>query len=186
MVVGAVVTTVIQSSSATTVMVIGFVNAGLMNLQQAIGVIMGANIGTTVTAQLIAFKLGDYAYLLAGLGFAFYFFGKRKYAKHLGQVFFGFGLLFIGINIMSDVLEPLAGNERSLHLITQMSSHPGVCRLGSNDMVQQWRGDWGAQSFSQPVVKGIGSCFNPWRGVPILLEVIRDDDHGSFGQHRRE
>ena len=94
-IVGTVVTAVIQSSSATTVMVIGFVNAGLMNLQQAIGVIMGANIGTTITAQIIAFKLDDYAYLIAGLGFALYFFGKKKFARYLPS-HFGFGLFSSG------------------------------------------------------------------------------------------
>lgn len=174
--VGAVVTTIIQSSSATTVMVIGFVNAGLMNLQQAIGVIMGANIGTTVTAQLIAFKLGDYAYLLAGLGFAFYFFGRRKYAKHLGQVIFGFGLLFIGINTMSDVLEPLASNERSLNLITQMSNHPFwglMVGLVLTVVVQSSSAVIGVlQSLaSQPVVEGgLVHALIPLGGaIPILL-----------------
>lgn len=122
--VGALVTAIIQSSSATTVMVIGFVNARLMTISQAIGVIMGANIGTTMTAQLIAFKIGHYAYLTAGLGFALFFFGKKKTLRYLGQVLFGFGVLFIGLNTMSDVLEPLARNETSRRLITNMSKNP--------------------------------------------------------------
>lgn len=122
--VGALVTAIIQSSSATTVMVISFVNARLMTLSQAIGVIMGANIGTTMTAQLIAFKIGHYAYLAAGLGFALFFFGKKKTLRYLGQVLFGFGVLFIGLNTMSDVLEPLARNETSRRLITNMSKNP--------------------------------------------------------------
>ncbi|NLW56311.1 MAG: Na/Pi cotransporter family protein [Firmicutes bacterium] len=123
-VVGAAVTAILQSSSATTVMVIGFVNAGLMNLQQAIGVIMGANIGTTMTAQLIAFQIGHYAYPIAALGFALYFFNKWKRVKHFGQVLFGFGVLFIGLNIMSDVLKPLANDPTTLNLITTMSKRP--------------------------------------------------------------
>ena len=175
-IVGAIVTTVIQSSSATTVMVIGFVNAGLMNLQQGIGIIMGANIGTTITAQLIAFQIGDYAYLVAGIGFAFYFFGKRKYAKHLGQVIFGFGLLFIGINTMSDVLEPLAGNPRSLHLITEMSTNPFwglMVGLALTLVVQSSSAVIGVlQSLaSQPVVRdGLVHALIPLSGaVPILL-----------------
>ncbi|HBR33772.1 MAG TPA: hypothetical protein DD734_04000, partial [Firmicutes bacterium] len=175
-IVGAIVTTVIQSSSATTVMVIGFVNAGLMNLQQGIGIIMGANIGTTVTAQLIAFKIGDYAYLMAGIGFALYFFGKKKYAKHLGQVIFGFGLLFIGINTMSDVLEPLAKNQRSLHFITKMSSRPFwglLVGLILTVVVQSSSAVIGVlQSLaSQPVVEGgLVHALIPLSGaVPILL-----------------
>lgn len=91
--VGAAVTAILQSSSATTVMVVGFVNAGLMNLTQAIGVIMGANIGTTMTAQLIAFKIGDYAYPIAAIGFALYFFGRRRQLRYTGQVVLGFGVL---------------------------------------------------------------------------------------------
>ena len=75
---GALVTAVLQSSSATTVMVIGFVSAGLMKLPQAISIIMGANIGTTITAQLIAFKIGDYAWLFVAIGFIMYFFIKKK------------------------------------------------------------------------------------------------------------
>jgi len=122
--VGALVTAIIQSSSATTVMVIGFVNARLMTLPQAIGVIMGANIGTTITAQIIAFKIGNYAYLIAGIGFALLFFVKKRSFKYLGQVLFGFGLLFIGLNIMSDVLKPLAENEASRRFITNMSKNP--------------------------------------------------------------
>jgi len=173
---GTVVTALIQSSTATTVMVIGFVNAGLLNLEQAIGVIMGANIGTTIIAQLIAFKLGDYAYLLAGLGFALYFFGKRKYTKHLGQIIFGFGLLFIGINTMLNVLEPLASNERSLKLITMMSNHPLLglmVGLALTIVVQSSSAVIGAlQSLaSQSVVEGtVVHALIPLSGaVPILL-----------------
>lgn len=105
---GALTTAVLQSSSATTVMVIGFVSAGLMNLPQAISVIMGANIGTTITAQLIAFKIGDYAWIFVVIGFIAYFFFKRERVVNIGQVAFGFGLLFVGINIMSDIMKPLA------------------------------------------------------------------------------
>ncbi|NLW59529.1 MAG: Na/Pi cotransporter family protein [Firmicutes bacterium] len=175
-IVGTVVTAVIQSSSATTVMVIGFVNAGLMNLQQAIGVIMGANIGTTITAQIIAFKLDDYAYLIAGLGFALYFFGKKKFARYLGQVIFGFGLLFVGINTMSTVLKPLASNPTSLSLITKVSNTPfwGVLvGIVITVVVQSSSAVIGVlQSLaSQPVVvDGAVRALIPLEGaVPILL-----------------
>ncbi|MHC1722555.1 MAG: Na/Pi cotransporter family protein [Aminipila sp.] len=105
---GALTTAVLQSSSATTVMVIGFVSAGLMNLPQAISIILGANIGTTITAQLIAFKVGDYVWIFILIGFVMYFFMKKEYWVNVGQTIFAFGLLFIGINTMSDVMKPIA------------------------------------------------------------------------------
>ena len=97
---GALCTAVLQSSSATTVMVLGFVSAGLMGLPQAISVIFGANVGTTITAQLIAFKIGDYAWIFVFIGFILYFFLKKEKVKNIGQTIFAFGLLFVGINIM--------------------------------------------------------------------------------------
>jgi len=105
--VGTVVTGIIQSSSATTVMVVGFVNAGIMSLTQAIGVIMGANIGTTVTAQMISFKLTDYAPLAVGIGVAFWMFTKNKRTKQLAEILIGFGILFIGMDTMSHAMKPL-------------------------------------------------------------------------------
>lgn len=92
---GAIVTSIIQSSSATTVMVVGFANAGLMTLVQAIPIILGADIGTTITAQLIAFKLTDYALPIIGVGAAMHLFGKRKRTKQLGEAILGFGVLFL-------------------------------------------------------------------------------------------
>ncbi|WP_026894804.1 Na/Pi cotransporter family protein [Clostridiisalibacter paucivorans] len=105
--VGTVVTMIIQSSSATTVMVVGFVNAGLMQLSQAIGVIMGANIGTTVTAQLIAFKLTDIAPLVIAIGVAIWLFSSKKKHKEMAEILIGFGILFIGMSFMSGALKPL-------------------------------------------------------------------------------
>ncbi|HZK88045.1 MAG TPA: Na/Pi cotransporter family protein [Anaerovoracaceae bacterium] len=105
---GALTTAVLQSSSATTVMVIGFVSAGLMTLPQAVSVVLGANIGTTITAQLIAFKIGDYAWVFVIIGFVMFFFFKKEKIVDIGQVMFGFGLLFVGINTMSAIMKPLA------------------------------------------------------------------------------
>ena len=99
---------IVQSSSATTVMVIGFVNAGLMTLPQAVGVIMGANIGTTITAQLIAFKLTDIAPLAVAIGVAIWIAAKNKKAKTYAEILIGFGILFIGMDMMGDGLKPLA------------------------------------------------------------------------------
>ena len=97
---GALTTAVLQSSSATTVMAIGFVSAGLMNLPQAISIIFGANIGTTMTAQLMAFKITDYIYPIIFVGFMLYFASKKEKVKNVGLVIFSFGLLFEGIEIM--------------------------------------------------------------------------------------
>lgn len=109
---GALCTAVLQSSSATTVMVIGFVNAKLMKLPQAVSVILGANIGTTITAQLIAFKVGDYAWIFVFIGFVMYFFLKQnEKVSDLGQILFSFGLLFVGINVMGEVMKPLADSQ---------------------------------------------------------------------------
>ena len=106
-VVGAIVTAVIQSSSATTVMVGGCVNAGLMNLAQAAGIIMGANIGTTITAQLVAFKLTDIAPLFVFVGAMIVMFAKMQKKKEIGNIILGFGILFIGMGMMSDAMKPL-------------------------------------------------------------------------------
>lgn len=119
--VGALVTTVIQSSSATTVMVVGFVSAGLMNLRQAIGVIMGANIGTTITAWLVSIKISDYDFHILAIGFLVFFFVKNPKIKYIGQVFFGFGMLFVGLNIMGDAMKPLAGSEEIKVLMANVS-----------------------------------------------------------------
>ena len=109
-IVGAAVTAIIQSSSATTVMVIGFVNAGLMNLVQTTGIIMGANIGTTITAQLIAFKLTKIAPVAVFLGIILIFFAKKRSLKKFGEILAGFGILFMGMDLMSGAMSPLRDN----------------------------------------------------------------------------
>ena len=105
--VGAFVTMVIQSSSATTVMLVSFVQAGLMSFAQTLGVILGADIGTTVTAQLIAFKLTDYALLMISIGFGLRMFSKSENIRNIGEVILGFGILFFGMKLMSDTMKPL-------------------------------------------------------------------------------
>lgn len=121
--VGAVVTCLIQSSSATTVMVVGFVSAGIMTLRQAIGVIMGANIGTTITAWLVSIDIGDYALPIVAIGFILYFFVKNKKVKYVGQILFSFGLLFVGLNMMSDIMAPLAKSQAVENLIFQVTGN---------------------------------------------------------------
>ncbi len=107
---GAFITGLIQSSSATSVMLVGFVSAGLMSFRQTLAVILGADIGATLTVQLIAFHVTDYAVLLVGLGLAFSLFAKRHHLKTIGQGLLGFGFVFLSIRIMSDALAPLQQN----------------------------------------------------------------------------
>ena len=104
---GTVMTMVIQSSSATTVMMVSFVNSGLMVFRQTLGVILGAAIGTTITAQLIAFRLTDYALLMIAIGFALHGFAKKEKIVHAGEALMGFGILFFGMEIMSEAMTPL-------------------------------------------------------------------------------
>ena len=120
--VGAGITAVIQSSSATTVMVVGFVNSGMMTLQQAVWIIMGANIGTTVTGLLIALDVGAMAPLLAFVGVAFVVFLKKPILHHWGQIIAGLGVLFLGMGMMSDAMMPLRESQFFIDLMTQMSN----------------------------------------------------------------
>lgn len=121
---GCIVTAVLQSSSATTVMVIGFVSAGLMTLPQGISVIFGANIGTTMTAQLMAFKLSNYIYPIIFIGFLMNFIAKTERMKNIGLVIFNFGLLFEGIEIMGHVMKPMATAPFFVDLMGQVADTP--------------------------------------------------------------
>lgn len=120
--VGALITAVIQSSSATTVMVIGFVSSGLMPLKKAVWVIMGANIGTTITGQLIALDIGMIAPLFAITGTVMVTFMKNKKINHIGEVIAGLGILFIGMNFMGDAMKPLQDNAAFIQLMTTFSN----------------------------------------------------------------
>lgn len=117
---GAFVTAVIQSSSVTTVLVVGFITAGLMSMSQSIGVIMGANIGSTFTAQLIAFNVTQYALIMVAVGFYFLFATKREKSRYYGAMIMGAGLLFYGMGIMSDAMTPLRSYAPFLHLMQHM------------------------------------------------------------------
>lgn len=124
MLAGALVTAVLQSSSATTVLVIGFVSAGLMSLKQGISVIFGANIGTTMTAQLMAFKISDYIMPIVFIGFLIAFIAKKEKIKFVGQTIFAFGLLFVGIEMMGDVMKPLATSPVFINMMEKVSNIP--------------------------------------------------------------
>lgn len=121
---GIIVTVLIQSSSGTTVITVGLVSAGFMTLRQAIGVIMGANIGTTVTAFIIGFDVGAYALPIIAIGAILLFFFKKEKMQHLGQIFFGFGMLFYGLELMGDGMKPLRSSEYFIDLTQSMSDNP--------------------------------------------------------------
>ena len=155
--VGAGVTAVVQSSSATTVMVVGFVNAGLMTLLQATGVIMGANIGTTITAQLIAFKLSDIAPFILFVGMIMTMFLKKRRAIRLGEMILGFGMLFVGLALMSEAMAPLRENEAFRNFLV---------------------------NFKSPVI-GILIGAGRHRRYPKLVGIRRHPaGHGAHGSHR--
>lgn len=122
--VGFVVTAIIQSSTATTVMVVGFVNAGMMSLAQAVGVIMGANIGTTVTSLLIALNFSSVAAASVLVGVILMLASKKTVVKNLGAIFTGFGLLFLGIDMMSDSMAPLRDSAGFMNFIVTVSESP--------------------------------------------------------------
>lgn len=122
--IGIVVTVLIQTSSGTTVMAIGLVNAGLMTLRQAIGIIMGANIGTTMTAFIIGLKIEDYALPVIAAGAILQFFFKKKNVQYIGQVLFGFGMLFLGLSTMSSGVKPLSNLQLFHDFIAQLSVNP--------------------------------------------------------------
>lgn len=180
--VGTLVTAIIQSSSATTVMVVGFVNARLMTLKQSIGVILGATIGTTITAQLIAFKIGDYAYLFAAVGFLVFFFVKRKNWQYIGEVVFGLGVLFIGLNIMSDMLKPLAHHPIFVDWIINLGKHPVMGVLIGTVMtivVQSSSATIGVLQTlaSQPVI--INNIIQPLIPLTSAIPILLGDNIGT-------
>lgn len=115
---GAIITAIIQSSSATTVMVVGFVNSGMMTLNQAIWIIMGANIGTTITGQLIALDIGEIAPVFAFFGVAAIVFLKNERVKHIGEILAGLGVLFIGMDMMGTSMQPLADSEEFISILS--------------------------------------------------------------------
>ena len=122
--VGMVVTMVIQSSSATTVMVVGFVNAGIMSLTQAIGVIMGANIGTTITAQLVSLDVDFLAPVALGIGIVIYMFSNKPKHKNIAEILIGFGILFTGMDFMKEAVKPLAGYQGFTDMLLSFGHHP--------------------------------------------------------------
>jgi len=122
--VGLFITVIVQSSSVTTVTLVGLVNSGLMNLGQAVGVILGTNIGTTVTAQIISFKVGTMFFPLIALGFFLFFFSKKEKYKNIGQSILGFGILFLGMHTMSSGVRPLRDSTFLINTLVNFGKVP--------------------------------------------------------------
>lgn len=171
---GVLVTAVLQSSSATTVMVIGFTSAGLMSLKQGISVIFGANIGTTITAQIIAFKLSDYIMPILFVGFIIYFIFRKETIKNAGLGVFSFGLLFLGIELMGTSMKPLATSPFFVDMISQVSAVP-ILGLGVGTLMTLIVQSSSAtiavlQNFAaQPAADGVSSTLSLSAALPILF-----------------
>lgn len=171
---GAIVTAVLQSSSATTVMAIGFVSAGLMTLPQAISIIFGANIGTTMTAQIIAFNISEFVPMIIFIGFIILFFSKKQEVKYIGETIFAFGVLFLGIDTMGSVMKPLASSPVFLDMIGKVADNRflGLLTGLSMTLVVQSSSATIAvlQNFaSQAAANGTSSILGLTGAIPILL-----------------
>ena len=171
---GAFVTAVLQSSSATTVLVIGFISAGLMSLPQGISVIFGANIGTTITAQIIAFKISDYIWPILAAGFLLSFLAKREKLKSAGLSIFAFGLLFVGIETMGAVMKPLAKSPVFVSMMQKVSNIPPLGVLVGTVMTLVVQSSSATiavlQNFaSQTGADGVSSIIGLSGAIPILL-----------------
>ncbi|MDO4503492.1 MAG: Na/Pi cotransporter family protein [Coriobacteriia bacterium] len=171
---GALCTAVLQSSSATTVMAIGFVSAGLMSRRQAVSVILGANIGTTITAQIIAFKITDYVLVFVFVGFVLSFLGRKETIRDLGMTILAFGLLFLGIETMGGAMKPLANSEFFLGLISSVADNRflGLLTGAFMTLVVQSSSATIAvlQNFaSTPMPDGVTSVMGLAGALPVLL-----------------
>ncbi len=181
--IGTFVTMLIQSSSATTVMTVSFVHVGLMTLQQAVGVIMGANVGTTMTAQIIAFKLNAYALPLIGIGMFLALFGKSKKQRYIGNGIVGFGLLFLGMKTMEDSMSFLRGRQ---DLFLSFSSNPRLGVLAGTVVTMV------VQSSAATIGLTIAMAAQGLFGLDVALPIVLGDNIGttitavlaSFGSNR--
>lgn len=172
--VGALVTMIMQSSSATTVMVIGFTGAGLMTLPQAIGVIMGANIGTTMTAWIVAAKIDEFAWLFVAIGFILMFAMKKPKIRYIGQIIFAFGALFVGLSSMSDAMKPLAASKEFSDLMIRIKDIPVLGLLigsATTAVVQSSSASIGVlQTLASTPVDSAGTpLVSLYQAIPILF-----------------
>jgi len=164
--VGAGITAVVQSSSVTTVTVIGLINAGLLTLTQAVPVIIGANIGTTITAQLIAFKIGAFAMPIIAFGFLLFFAGKNYKQKLTGEVILGFGLLFLGMEMMGVAVAPLKESALFMEIVQEFGVYPILGLLVGLVFTAV------IQSSSATVALVIAMSMQGLIGLPVALPII--------------
>jgi len=176
---GALVTAVLQSSSATTVMAIGFVSAGLMGLPQAISIIFGANIGTTITAQIIAFKISNYIYVFIFAGFLLSFVSRKQKLKDIGMTIFAFGLLFLGIETMGSVMKPLAKSEFFSNMIKNVAAIPVLGVLTGTFMTVLVQSSSATIAVLQNLASQAGIDGNSIIGLKGAIPILLGDNIGT-------
>ncbi|WKY48524.1 Na/Pi cotransporter family protein [Eubacteriaceae bacterium ES3] len=178
--VGTLVTMIVQSSSTTTVMVVGFVNASLMTLAQAAGVILGANIGTTITAQMIAFNVSDVAPVFIGVGALITMFGRTKKNRDLGSVLLGFGILFFGISTMSSAMKPLRESEEFIYLLTTYGTNPLLGLLigtGITAIIQSSSASLGL--LQALAISGVFSTMGATEAIDVCIPILIGTNIGT-------
>ena len=178
MLTGAAVTAVVQSSSAVTVLVLGLVGAGLLTLQRAVPVVFGANIGTTVTAQLLAFRLEDARYLLLVAGLLLWFAGRGR-LHAAGQALFAFGLLFEGIAVMAEAMEPLAAGPVFRQWMAQVRHRPGLGLLAGLGMTLAVQSSSATIAVLQQVAARPGPDGGCLLGLAGAIPVLLGDNIGG-------
>ncbi|KPJ66448.1 MAG: hypothetical protein AMJ43_08210, partial [Coxiella sp. DG_40] len=183
--IGAAITGLIQSSSATTVMVIGFINAGLLTLKQAIPVIIGTNVGTTVTAWLVsisglqAFKITAYALPAVAVGFGLDVFGKKQTIRDIGRILLGFGILFIGIGFMKEAFSPLKESQGVQEVLIWFGRNPFFAVLAGTVITMMLQSSSASIAMIQMLALQ-GAFGNDWnRVLPIVIPFILGDNLGT-------
>jgi len=185
--VGAGITALVQSSSATTVMVVGFVNAGLLTLKQAICVVIGTNVGTTMTAWLVSisgigkFSISTYALPVIGVGFLMQALGKTRTTKSTGQILLGFGILFLGIDFMKEAFSGLEGSDTLKEMFATLADHPVLAILAGTVITMLLQSSSAAIAIVQAMAMGMGAKFgeNPQQAVEVVIPFVLGSNIGT-------
>jgi len=185
--VGAGITALVQSSSATTVMVVGFVNAGLLTLKQAICVVIGTNVGTTMTAWLVSisgigkFSISTYALPVIGVGFLMQALGKTRTTKSTGQILLGFGILFLGIDFMKEAFGGLEGSDKLKEMFATLADHPVLAILAGTVITMLLQSSSAAIAIVQAMAMGMGAKFgeNPQQAVEVVIPFVLGSNIGT-------
>jgi len=169
---GVIITFILQSSSACTVLLVGFVNSGLMTLAQTIGVILGADIGTTLTVQLIAFDVGQFSLLFVFLGFVFIFFTKKESLNYLGRVLIGFGLLFYGLKVMGNSMKPLSHYQPFTDTLARSTANPLMGLLASTILTAIIQSSAATIAIAIGLAMQVGPGGQPLLGIEQAIPII--------------